>query len=197
MIGIAELRNGFSGSWKILKGDPQGMRHFDVSVDGFWRSFGLIVPLLVPVLVGVAAERSLILSRTGMDPRDFPNLLFVAMQLVSYAGAWFGFPLLLAAIAGPLGISGRYSPLVVARNWSSVLGIVPFFVSTLLYAVGLISAQGLGLLTLLSLIFNLYLGYQVTRIAALVQPPAAVGIVALDLVFTLLLANIADRITGV
>ncbi|MEJ1156824.1 hypothetical protein [Prosthecomicrobium sp. N25] len=197
MISLGEMRNGFAGSWRILKGDPQGMRYFDVSVDGFWRSFGLIVPLLLPVLVGVAAERALILSRTGMDARDFPNLLFILMQILSYAGAWFGFPLLLAAVAGPLGLATRYSPLVVVRNWSSLLGMVPFFVSTLLYAVGLVSTQALAFLTLVSLIFNLYLGYQVTRIAALVPPATAVGIVFMDLVFTLLVANLCDRLVGV
>lgn len=196
LLSLDEMRQGFVGSWKLLRGDPQGMRHFDVSVDGFWRSFSVLFALLPPVLVSVAAERKLVMTSRAMDATDFPTVFFTVMQLLSYALAWYGFPLLLAAIAGPLGLSNRYAPLVVARNWSSLLGILPFLVATLLYVLGLVSANGFGLMTLVSLIFNLYLGYQVAKLSALVPAGTAIGLVILDLFFTMLVANVADRLVG-
>lgn len=197
LLSFDEIRAGVVGSWRVLRGDPQGMRCFDCSVDGFWRSFGVFVPLLLPVLVNIAAQRRLHLIRTGMDPRDFPDVVFVILQIGGFGVAWFGFPLLLAAVAGPLGIAPRFSPLVVVRNWASLIGIVPYFVATILFAAGLLTPQGLGLMSLGAFVFNVFLSYRVARLAAGAPPGLASGLVALDFVFTILIATVADRLVGI
>lgn len=194
MIGLGEMWNGVLGSWRILRGDAQGMRRFDLSEEGFWRSFGLFVPLLLPVLVGIAAERRLRLATTGIESADFPTVLFLVTQIAGFAVVWYGFPFFLAAIAGPIGLGARFSPLIVARNWSTLLGVVPYAVSALLYAAGLLSPNVFGLLNLIAFLFNIGLGFQVARLAAAVPTGTAVGLVILDLLFTMLVANVAVRL---
>ena len=116
------------------------------------------------------------------------------MQVGAFVVGWFAYPLLIAAIADWIGLSKRFVPFIVARNWSAVIGIVPYFVPMLLFLAGAISLDTLGALTLLALAFNIYYAYLVARLAGGANMATAIGLVILDVALTLLIGASADRL---
>ncbi|MBP0575432.1 hypothetical protein J8J27_32425, partial [Mycobacterium tuberculosis] len=79
------------------------MRHFDVSIDGFWRSFRVAVVLTPTLLVDVAVDTRLAEEiGAGGD-----GLL---ARLLTYAAGFIVFPLVLAVIGRPLGLERNYVP---------------------------------------------------------------------------------------
>jgi hypothetical protein len=54
MPSYAEIQRALQGAWLLARGDTRGMGLFDLSVEGFWRSFAaalLAAPAYVLVLL--------------------------------------------------------------------------------------------------------------------------------------------------
>jgi hypothetical protein len=148
LIGLGEIRAALDGSWLLLRNRPEGMAFFDQSIHGFWRSF-LVILLLVPAfLVSGAAEKRFYFLENLYHPDAFPNEAFWFAQAAGLGLDWVALPLVLAALAVPIGISRRYVPFIVARNWTSLLASVPYLVTYLLFLLGILSP---GVTVLLSL----------------------------------------------
>ena len=195
MIGVGEIVRSLEGSWRLLVGDERGMRSYDTSIEGFWRSFGVMVACLPMPLVELTAQRLLpAAGRPEAEAAGGP--LFWIVGLAAYALSWIAFPLLLAALAKPLGIARVYVPYMVARNWTTLISTVPSFVVTTLFVLGLISTKTLGSLNLAALGFALYYAWQVTRIACATPFGLTSGLVALDFVLSLVVYTAADRLIG-
>ena len=50
---IAYVRENLAGAWQVMLGRPEGLDRLDTSLEGFWRSFGVIVlvaPFAAPVV---------------------------------------------------------------------------------------------------------------------------------------------------
>jgi hypothetical protein len=198
MITPDEIRSGVVGTLHLFRGDAGGMRYFDVSTDGFFRSFGVFLLLLVPFVVAIAAQRLMILSGPGWsEPADFPLLSYFLAQLAAFGAVWVGFPLTVAAMAKPLGLAKTFVPFIVARNWSSLIAVLPFVVINVLYLVGLIDGETVSGLYLFALGFNLYISYQVTRFSAKTPMGMTFGLVALEFALTVLFGILADRLVNV
>jgi len=99
-------------------------------------------------------------------------------------------PIILAALAAPIGISNRYVPFIVARNWTSLLASVPFLITYSLFMLGIIPLGIMVLLSLTSLVVVLWYRFLVARIALQATISLAVGIVILDFLLSLVIAQI-------
>jgi hypothetical protein len=195
MIERAEIARALKGSWRLLLGDERAMAWFDTSIDGFWRSFRVILLVLPVPLVELAAQRSLP-DAVHLDPKVFEGPFYWIVGLLAYVVAWIAFPIVLALLAKPLGVSRAYVPYMVARNWTTLVAAVPSFVFTGLFALGVIPLGVLGPLNLAALAFGLYYAWLVTRIACAVPMGLAAGLVALDFLLTLVVYRVADRVIG-
>jgi hypothetical protein len=182
-----ELAAAFAGSLALLRADADAMRHFDVSVAGFWRSFLVAVVLAPTLLVDIAVDGRLAAEVGAADTG-------VAARLLTYAAGFVVFPLLLAPLARPLGLSATYVPFIVARNWTSLVGIIPTLAAALAYLAGLYGREALALANFAALIFNLFYAYRVARLAAAVPPGQASGLVALDFVLMLIAGTLIVRL---
>lgn len=196
MIALDEAASAVRGTLKILRGDPQGIRYFDTSADGFLRSFAVILPLLVPSLLIIAAERQFLIYRDGVEAAAFPTMLFVLVQVLARIVVWFGNPLLVASVASPLGIAHRYSPLIVVNNWSSLVAVVPYTVSALLYTTGIASAQSFGLMNLIGFVFDVTLNFRVIRASTGAPINVTIGLLLMMLLFALLVGTVASGIVA-
>lgn len=195
MIGPDEIVRGFRGSWRLLLGDVRGMSWFDTSIDGFWRSFFVMVLMLPLPLIELAAQRQLPMA-SRVDPAVLSGPAYIVVGILSYALAWIAFPLVLALLAKPLGIGPRYVPYMVARNWTTLIGALPSLVVTLAFLLGLMPVTALGPANLAALGFNLYYSWLVARLACAAAPGLAGGLVALDFLLTLVIYTAADRLIG-
>lgn len=190
-----EIRAGLIGSWRLLKGDARGMTCFDTSIEGFFRSFWVFALLLVPYAISIAGDYKMQAVRAA-DPAQFPAGLFLVSEIAGYVLTWFAFPVVLALIARPLGIANRYVPYIVARNWTAPLGTAVYVVPVLLYLFDLVSTRALSGYLLFALLFNLYYSFVVTRIATGAPVAFSAGLVTLDVVLSLLVNALVDRIIG-
>jgi len=104
---------------------------------------------------------------------------------------------LLAALASFLGIRRGYPLYVVARNWSTVLIVLPFAAIALADLSGLVSPQALLIPSVLALAIALRFSYLIARRALGVGVDAAIGFVVLDFLVSLGLARLIGRLFGV
>ncbi len=104
------------GCWRLLWRDPAAFEDFNLTIEGFWRSFAMVVPVLV-----LAYPVFLSLQRTAMATAggDLPDLRIgvgYAYLLASMA-LW---PLAAAVLARLLGVARNYVRYMIVYNWMSV-----------------------------------------------------------------------------
>ncbi len=194
MIKGPEIARAIQGSWLLFLNRPDGLRWFDQSIDGFWRSFGVVFLLLPMFAVSAMAEKKLMLTEAGLLADTFPNGAYWTAQFAILGLDWIALPIILAVLARPIGISNGYISLIVVRNWSSLLAAVPYVLAGLLYLAGVISSGILVLLSLVTLVVVLWYRFNIVRITLRSSISVTLGIVVLDIVLSLLIAEIGGRI---
>jgi len=184
-----ELRSSIFGAWRIAHLDADAMRHFNLSIDGFWRSFAA-APLTAPAFLLIAA---LTRAAPGDEAMAEPLGGYLLGRLLLFVVAWVAFPVVMIPVARLLNLSQTYVPFIIAWNWSQVLVVVVFLVASLLFASGLLPVGAATLVFMFAYVSVLFYQYLVTRLALDCPPLMAVGVVALDLVLSLLINAGADR----
>ncbi len=192
----AEVSRALTGAWRLFLGKPDAMRFFDTSVDGFWRSFRAII-LVAPLygLTALADRRDMLTDANPAD--DFSNSAFWAAKALTLALDWVTLPILLGLIAGFIGIRRGYAGYVVARNWATVLMIVPFAAIGLIDLTGTTTVAMLVLPSLVALVATFRMSYEVARKALGVSGDVAVAFVALDFLVSLAIVMMANRLFGI
>ncbi len=90
------------------------MSWFDLTVEGFWRSFFAAV-LVAPFYLFMLAVDY------GTSGMPAGLALVVLVRTVAYVVDWAAFPLVAILLVRLFGLEHRYVALVVADNWASVL----------------------------------------------------------------------------
>lgn len=197
-LDLAEMRGALAGAWRIFKGDPQGLRAFDMSVGGFWGSFLLIVPLAVPAIIVAHGELALQRDEAAQFAMEVSEETFLTSRVLALALNWLALPLIMAVLARPLDFSRHYVAFVVTRNWCELLAILPFAAAALAYLIGLVNYQIYVFLMLIATGLALRLQYLVARLALGVGVSFALGVVVLDLVIgTLVVSQLVVYLVGV
>jgi len=197
MLTLAEIVRSAGAAWALFRGDPSGMRRLDVSVDGFWRSFAVVLLHLPALAIVYAAERQAIIDRSAFTAETFPLALFLASHLARHVVGWFLQPAVLALLARPFGLSRVYAPLVVARNWASLIAMVVLLLPSLPVLFGLASGKVLDHLSNIAVMVLLRYDYMVVRAATGLPVGFSIGLVALDFVLSGVIFMIAGRLTGI
>ena len=116
-----EIRRSIWGAARFASFDARGMHFFNLTADGFWRSFAAAL-ISLPFFLVIAA-----LTYRPTDVAHFASLA------LAYAASWILFPLIMIPVMKALRLSEAYVPLIVAYNWSSVIVYGLALVTTLLY----------------------------------------------------------------
>lgn len=192
----AEIQRSLTGAWRLFLGKPDAMRFFDASVDGFWRSFSAII--LVAPLYALTALADRVDMLTDANPADdIGNVPFWAAKALTLAFDWVTLPILLGLIADFIGIRRGYPAFVVARNWATVLMIIPFAAIGLLDLTGLASAESLVVPSLVALIATFRMSYEIARKTLSARADVAIAFVALDFLVSLAIVMSANRLFGI
>lgn len=195
MIGRAEIERSLKGAWRLFLDKPDAIRSFDTSMEGFWRSFQVIV-LLVPVYFVMAlSDRNGVYS-DAIASGTFSNEAFWTAQVLTWVLDWVALPTLLAGLAGLIGIKREYPAYIVVRNWSAVIMAVPFTAVSLLEDFG--SNEELVLIaSLAALAFSFRFGYLIARRTLNVGMDVAIGLVALDILVSFAVVKLIGRFSGI
>jgi len=190
-----EIFRSLTGAWWLFLDRQGAMRHFTLTVDGFWRSFAAIVFVLPAYALAALAERQGLLT-DATAAAGFSDAAFFLDKAVAIGLDWVSLPILLALLARPLGFSAAYPAFIVARNWSAVLAVLPFGLLAFLQIVGVLDGDMASFLSLAALIVVLRYNFLVARRALDCSIGFAVGIVVLDFVLSLALATAVDVLFG-
>lgn len=179
----AEILRAFNGSLQLARGNATGLRAFDTSMEGFWRSF-LVVFLVAPLYL-VAEHAELSLTRDfGAEPVE-PDLSFYLARLTTLGLIWIAYPVVMVFLARLLKLGHRYAAYIVVYNWTSLLTILVMMPPVLLYAIGLIPGALAVLLNLAATLWVLYYRFYVARTALETTVPTAIGLVLVDVLLSL------------
>tara|TARA_R110002096_G_scaffold415163_1_gene616656 strand:+ start:43073 stop:43696 length:624 start_codon:yes stop_codon:yes gene_type:complete len=159
------ILKSMAGAWKLVSMNRNSMDYFDLSSDGFWKSFwalGVMVPaFLLEVIYGSQAEVS--------QPLATKSIYFVvSLPLMAIVMLYF---------TRFMKISINYAPMVIAYNWLNAM------IYSILIAVGLIlnllapeSAVTGVVLLILSVYFGWYVVWHTLKISLAISGMLAVGV---------------------
>jgi hypothetical protein len=174
----AEVMRALDGAYRLARMDPSGMTLFDLSVDGFWRSFFAAVVALPGYAILITHELAVAPESDGLFGR-------ILVRAVTYLVAWAAFPIAALILCRVLDVAGYYVPLIIAMNWAAVLQTYAFVAGLLaaLILPGLL-ATPLNLAILGAVIFYQWF---VIRTALQVSGPQALVFLLVDLVLSVLI----------
>jgi len=186
-LTVREAAYGIYGAWRLLLFDRGGMACFDRTPAGVARSF-LLAPFLWPAFIAVMAlQFSDDLASAGV-------VRFLVVETIAYVIGWTLFPLVMTFVADALGRGGRWLDHIVAYNWSQVVQMAAYLPLLALARSGALP-PGLaeGVLGVVGMAMLVYHGF-IVRTALEVSVPAAIGVVFLDVVLSVLVSGWAGSL---
>lgn len=148
-----EARRAIRGVLRLARFDPDALEDFNVSLDGYWRSFfaaALLLPLYLIVWLGADVPGKEVTVPLGRR---------LLIEGINYPLAWTLWPLVVFYIARAAGWGERYIAYVVAYNWTQIFsqGLMLLFAILFLPTLEPTAQQNLWLLMLFAfLVFEAY-----------------------------------------
>ena len=187
-----EVVRSLKGSVRLIQREADGLRDFDVSIEGFWHSFAAIV-LTMPAFIALLAERRL---ASGLGPGLFDDPGLAIGEAFAYLAAWFAFPLVMVGFVRLMGLERRYVGYVVAYNWSTVIASFALAIPATLHVLGLATPALAAFYTLAFGVIVLQYRWFLARTALSVTSGLALLVVGLDLALDIGIATVARALVG-
>ncbi len=178
---LAYVAASLTGAWRLARLKPDGFGWFDLSADGFWRSF-LAMPVAAPLFLGFIAVQG------SSGPLDPGNLV---VQLVGYLVVWCLFLGLMVPFARFFGLGAGYVPFAVAYNWAQVLLLMVFLPLSLLRAAGVMPGLMNVVMVLLMAFGMVYVG-ALARFGLRTDWPQTVAVVLIEMVISYAMPELVD-----
>jgi hypothetical protein len=134
IVTADEVNRSFKGAIHLLNSRSEGLKSFDMSERGFWRSFAAIWLTLPAYIISLAIAR----MRLGAVPDGalLDNLWVDAVVALGHVGGYIALPLAMVFVARSFRLSSRYVPFVIVTNWISVIGLLVLSVPAMLLLLG-------------------------------------------------------------
>ncbi|SFF35207.1 hypothetical protein SAMN05216566_10911 [Aureimonas phyllosphaerae] len=188
---LPEIGRYFTGAWRLMAGDRRGLDRFDLSADGFWRSFAALVVALPPTALSWLEFERVERGFSAASP-----VTALAAHALADLTAWL-LPLFLVGIAARhIGFERRMVPFVVAVNWGGAFltwVFSPFFVLLLVGGPSELT-QVLGLVIAL---LSIGLTVRLIAVATNCDIPLAIAIVTMMIFVSLLSFAAVSDLFGV
>ena len=179
-----EVQVAVRGALRLALGDRRGLAAFDVSIDGFWRSFRAAAICYPFFLVLIAAR----VTPAVWDASGAVRIL--AVETIGYVIAWTAFPLLILQLSGWFGRTHCFLAFMVVYNWAQVPQTVLITIVVLASATGLAPAAAASF-ELAAMVAVLVYEWYIARVALTVTGAQAVLVVVFDVMLGVVLGRIA------
>ncbi len=169
--GPNEIVSSLIGALRLLRRDTGGFNNFNLSEEGFWRSFfamALVLPM--SALAAVMFRENTEVSAVALASRTSVNLLL----------QWAAFTAIMLAFTRMLSVGQHYMRFIIAYNWSSVIATGCMMVPVLLFGMGLLAMEGALVLVFFIFLAMLVYFWFVAREALETNGHVAIGIVFID-----------------
>lgn len=183
------MQRSLLAACRLAVRDPKAWSDFDLTTDGFFRSFAafaLVAPLniLFDLFVlrlaqarALADGKSVLASQYGLGEMLFSTIVLSI--------EWLIFPLATLYLLRFLNLSHRYSTLVIAHNWGRVITELFNVPAIILFSLGLISHQSAVDLLFITLGLTLYYRFYIAQTALDVGWGLAMAISILELLLAI------------
>jgi hypothetical protein len=180
-----ETQLAIGGALKLARGDARGLGFFDISLDGFWRSFRaalICYPMYLILLALRVTEAQWAASGIGR---------IVAVETIAFVISWTAFPLLMLPLSRALGRENRFLAFMVAYNWCQIPQTVLFLIVGLDVATGILPGAAAEVAGLAAAAAVMVYEWYIARVALAIPGVQAVLVVLMDLVLGTVLSQVA------
>lgn len=191
---LLEVTRSIHGAWRIARMDPDALNYFDLSIDGFGRSFVALLVVAPFYIMFLILNHG---SQPGLELPTGPVVsteFYVAVKLIAYIIGWLIFPLVMVPISRLLDLSQSYIPYIIVWNWSNVLVMAVILPTVLLFPPADQTGAAAKMVLMGAQITMLFYSFLVARAGLRCKILTAVGIVVLDLLLSLMLSLMAGRL---
>jgi hypothetical protein len=179
------IKRSLKGAWELARANPNSMQFFDLTSDGFWKSF-LALGVMAPVFILRAYYN---MQGEGDHPIMSESIYFViSLPLTAFVMIYF---------TRFMKIAENYAPMVIAYNW--VNAFIYCLLTIVSLALSLLLPESSGssfMMLLLNSYFGLYVVWFMFKISLNIGGFLAAGVVLfsnlLNSVFQIILLMIFD-----
>jgi hypothetical protein len=184
-VDFAYMSRSVDAAFDLVVRDQRAWSKFDLTTDGFYRSFAamlIVLPLNVATDVIDSQFEIAERLRQGVSATDQAayGLGAAAFSTLALSVQWLLFPIAMIFLLRYLGLAQRYSALIIAHNWTTVVIGLLYLPPFLLHVAGFISLTQLIDLNLILLGFTLYYRFYVAQTALGTTWLLAAGIAMID-----------------
>lgn len=193
---VSYVQYSLRAALKLVKLNPHSMEFFDLSSDGFWKSF-LAIAVMFPglILVSVFQYQGIVDSASPDESLPYPFLsnvvfFFLALPFTAFVMAYF---------TKFMKIEQNYASMVIAYNWMSALVYLIMAVITVILGSGLLSSNISGvILTIIGFYFSIYIHWFTFKLGLQISGALAIGVLIfvklLDASLIVILFKILDPV---
>jgi hypothetical protein len=185
-MNVREAAHGLYGAWRLALFDRGGLANFGNTAEACRRSFHVAV---------LAAPLYAIMEWIRLGPSDVASGTFriVLIEAIAYAAGWAAFPLVLFSVTRLLNRADRYFRYIAAYNWAQFLQTGVMFAVGLIAYLGGLPRSATGGLSLFVTLAILAYEWFIARTALDIPGAAAVGVVLINVIISLILQSIMLR----
>ena len=195
IITADEVNRSFRGTLDLLHSRAEGLKSFDMSERGFWRSFAAIWLTLPAYIVSLAFER----LRLGLllpDRSVLDNVWIDFVVALGHVAGFVALPLAMIWIARRFNLTKAYVPFVIVTNWITVMGLLVLSVPAMLLLLGWATPALASIFSLAFAVIILRMQWFATKATLGIASLPAFGIVLLGIVLNSCVGSITRTLLG-
>jgi hypothetical protein len=185
----SEARTAPAGLLQLIRGGRSWDAAFQFSAASFVRSFAAPLAALPLYVLAVA-----VVDRSAAGLQEGGTGLWSAA--LAHLVDTLGFPLVLAALAGPLRFKGGYLAFVVVSNWATLYLNLLLLAAALLTVLGADGATVFSWLSLALLCLSVVLTWRIARETLSHEAAPIALVVVLDVAWGVLADEVSRRLIG-
>jgi hypothetical protein len=179
-VDIAYVQRSIDAAARLALRDAQAMASFDLTADGYFRSFAaMIVALPLYIVLNHGWEKiGMAIGEQGSEA----NAVYFGLYALGYLLSWVAFPIVMIFVLRFLGLTERYGALVVAYNWGTIIVLLLDVPAILLFGLGIITAAQALLLEFVVFGVGLYYRFFSAMTALQSRATVAMAVALIDFI---------------
>lgn len=168
------ILKSMNGAWKLVQAKPNAMDYFDLSSDGFWKSFWAIAAMLPGLILITVFHYQNNADLANVDvAATYPYLsntvfFFLALPFTAFVMAYF---------TKFMKIDQHYASMIIAYNWMSAIVFLIMAIATVILGSGVVGSAISGIiLIILGTYFSIYVPWFTFKVGLNISGMLAIGV---------------------
>lgn len=195
IVTADEVNRSFRGTLALLHSRAEGLKSFDMSERGFWRSFTALWLTLPAYIVSLAFER----QRLGLLQADhslLDSFWIDAVVALGHVASFVVLPLAMIWITRRFNLTKAYVPFVIVTNWITAIGLLVLSVPAMLLLIDWATPALASIFSLAFAVIIVRMQWFGTKATLGLSSFPALGIVLLGIVLNSCVGSITRALLG-